>query len=42
VQTPSFAAFAQRADYSLLDSLHADPQAIRDGEANWAGILGRA
>ncbi|NBU29415.1 MAG: hypothetical protein EBS42_14750, partial [Caulobacteraceae bacterium] len=30
-QTTSFAAFAQRADYSLLDSLRADPQARGDG-----------
>jgi uncharacterized protein YdiU (UPF0061 family) len=29
--TSSFAAFAQRADYSLLDSLQADPQASSDG-----------
>jgi len=29
--TSSFAAFAQRADYSLLDSLQADPQASGDG-----------
>lgn len=29
--TTSFAAFAQRADYSLLDSLRADPQARGDG-----------
>ncbi len=29
--TTSFAEFAQRADYSLLDSLHADPQATGDG-----------
>jgi uncharacterized protein YdiU (UPF0061 family) len=29
--TSSFAAFAQRADYSLLDSLQADPQATGDG-----------
>ena len=29
--TSSFAAFAQRADYSLLDSLQADPQATSDG-----------
>jgi uncharacterized protein YdiU (UPF0061 family) len=29
--TTSFAAFAQRADYSLLESLHADPQASGDG-----------
>jgi len=31
VTTSTFAAFAQRADYSLLDSLHADPQASSDG-----------
>jgi uncharacterized protein YdiU (UPF0061 family) len=30
-QTTTFAAFAQRADYSLLESLHADPQASGDG-----------
>ena len=29
--TTTFAEFAQRADYSLLDSLHADPQASGDG-----------
>jgi uncharacterized protein YdiU (UPF0061 family) len=29
--TTSFAAFAQQADYSLLDSLHRDPQATGDG-----------
>ena len=29
--TTSFAAFAQRGDYSLLDSLHRDPQASSDG-----------
>ena len=29
--TSTFAAFAQRADYSLLDSLQADPQASGDG-----------
>jgi len=29
--TTSFAEFAQRADHSLLDSLHADPQATGDG-----------
>ena len=29
--TTSFAAFAQRADYSLLDCLRADPQARGDG-----------
>lgn len=29
--TTTFAAFAQRADYSLLDSLQADPQATADG-----------
>ena len=28
----SFAEFAQRADYSLLESLHADPQASVDGD----------
>ena len=27
----SFSEFAQRADYSLLDSLEADPQASADG-----------
>ena len=35
VETPlttSFADFAQRADYSLLDSLLADPQATEDGQ----------
>jgi len=31
VPTTTFAEFAQRADYSLLDSLHADPQARADG-----------
>ena len=30
--TTSFAAFAERADYSLLESLHPDPQASCDGE----------
>jgi len=30
--TTSFAALAERADYSLLDSLHADPQASTDGQ----------
>ncbi len=30
--TTSFAAFAQRADYSLLESLRADPQASADGQ----------
>ncbi|MCX5969056.1 MAG: protein adenylyltransferase SelO family protein [Cyanobacteria bacterium] len=29
--TTSFVEFAQRADYSLLDALHADPQASADG-----------
>ena len=29
--TTTFAEFAQRADYSLLDSLHGDPQARADG-----------
>ena len=29
--TTTFAAFAQRADYSLLESLQADPQATADG-----------
>ena len=29
--TTSFAEFAKRADYSLLDSLHGDPQATADG-----------
>ena len=29
--TTTFAAFAQRADYSLLESLQADPQATGDG-----------
>jgi uncharacterized protein YdiU (UPF0061 family) len=28
----TFTEFAQRADYSLLDSLHADPQATADGQ----------
>jgi hypothetical protein len=31
VPTSTFAAFAQRSDYSLLDSLRADPQATGDG-----------
>jgi len=31
VPTTTFAAFAQRADYSLLESLQADPQATGDG-----------
>ncbi|MCT0206503.1 YdiU family protein [Synechococcus sp. CS-1332] len=31
VTTTTFAVFAQRADYSLLDSLRADPQATSDG-----------
>jgi uncharacterized protein YdiU (UPF0061 family) len=31
VPTSTFAAFAQRADYSLLDSLQVDPQATDDG-----------
>jgi uncharacterized protein YdiU (UPF0061 family) len=30
--TSTFAAFAQRADYSLLDGLQADPQARADGD----------
>ena len=30
--TTSFAEFAQRADYSLMESLHADPQATSDGD----------
>jgi uncharacterized protein YdiU (UPF0061 family) len=30
--TTTFAEFAQRADYSLLDSLHRDPQATADGQ----------
>ena len=30
--TSTFAEFAQRADYSLLDSLHSDPQATVDGD----------
>lgn len=30
--TTSFAEFAQRADYSLMESLHADPQATVDGD----------
>ena len=29
--TTSFAEFAQRADYSLIEALHADPQATGDG-----------
>jgi len=29
--TTTFAAFAERADYSLLESLRADPQATGDG-----------
>ena len=32
VPTTTFAAFAQRADYSLLDGLQADPQATGDGD----------
>jgi len=32
VTTSTFAEFAQRADYSLLDSLQADPQATGDGD----------
>lgn len=31
VATTTFAEFAERADYSLLDALHADPQASGDG-----------
>ncbi|MCP9841512.1 YdiU family protein [Synechococcus sp. J7-Johnson] len=31
ILTTTFAEFAQRADYSLLDSLNADPQASGDG-----------
>jgi len=31
VRTTTFAEFAQRANYSLLESLHADPQASSDG-----------
>ncbi len=31
VTTTTFSEFAQRADYSLLDSLRADPQATADG-----------
>lgn len=30
--TTSFTEFAQRADYSLMESLHADPQASGDGD----------
>ena len=30
--TTTFAEFAQRADYSLMDSLRADPQATTDGD----------
>ncbi len=30
--TTSFAEFAQRADYSLMDELHADPQSSGDGD----------
>jgi len=30
-ETSSFAAFAQRADYSLLEALRSDPQATADG-----------
>ena len=29
--TKTFAEFSQRADYSLMDSLHADPQATDNG-----------
>ena len=32
VPTTTFAEFAQRADYSLLESLQADPQATLDGQ----------
>ena len=32
VQATTFAEFAQRADYSLLESLRPDPQATTDGE----------
>ena len=32
VLTKTFEEFAQRANYSLLDSLHADPQATADGD----------
>jgi uncharacterized protein YdiU (UPF0061 family) len=32
VPTPTFAAFAQRADYSLLEALRPDPQATADGQ----------
>ncbi|MFZ9951283.1 MAG: protein adenylyltransferase SelO family protein [Vulcanococcus sp.] len=32
VPITTFEAFAQRADYSLLENLQADPQASRDGE----------
>ena len=31
-ETASFADFARHADYSLMDSLHADPQATQDGQ----------
>jgi len=31
VETTTFADFVQRADYSLMASLHADPEATRDG-----------
>ena len=34
--TTTFAAFAQRADYSLLHALHADPQARSDGHDHQA------
>jgi hypothetical protein len=30
--TTNFAEFAQRADYSLLEALHPDPQATGDGD----------
>ena len=32
VSTTTFAEFAQRADYSLLESLQPDPQATSDGQ----------
>ncbi len=32
VTTTTFTEFAQRADYSLLDSVHADPRASGDGD----------
>ena len=33
--TQTFDTFLQRADYSLMDSLNADPEATVDGHDHW-------